>query len=101
MKSGGSAVKYVGAYPSWKPNPDSALTKFCATAYEQYAHKKAHITAIHAGLECGIINSRVPGMDSVSFGPDMHDVHSVKERLSLSSVERIMGFLRHLLSIIE
>ncbi len=101
MKSGGSTVRYVGAYPSWKPNPDSNLTKFCAKAYEEYAGKKPHITAIHAGLECGIINSRVPGMDSVSFGPDMFDVHSVKERLSLSSVERVMGFMRHLLSIIE
>ncbi|HKM08770.1 MAG TPA: beta-Ala-His dipeptidase [Sphaerochaeta sp.] len=101
MKSGGSSVEYVGAYPSWKPNPDSALTKFCAKAYEEYAGKKPEITAIHAGLECGIINSRVPGMDSVSFGPNMYDVHSVKERLSLSSVENIMGFTRHLLSIIE
>ncbi len=101
MKSGGATVEYVGAYPSWKPNPDSELTKFCAKAYEEYAGKKPKITAIHAGLECGIINSRVPGMDSVSFGPDMYDVHSVKERLSLSSVENIMGFTRHLLEIIE
>ena len=101
MKSGGSVVEYVGAYPSWKPNPDSALTKFCAKAYEEYSGKKPEITAIHAGLECGIINSRVPGMDSVSFGPNMYDVHSVKERLSLSSVENIMGFTRHVLEIIE
>lgn len=101
MKSGGSEVEYVGAYPSWKPNPDSALTKFCAKAYEAYSGKKPQITAIHAGLECGIINSRVPGMDSVSFGPNMNDVHSVKERLSLSSVENIMGFTRHVLEIIE
>ncbi len=101
MKSGGSTVEYVGGYPSWTPNPDSALTKFCAKAYEEYSGKKPHITAIHAGLECGIINSRVPGMDSVSFGPNMYDVHSVKENLSLSSVENIMGFTRHLLEIIE
>lgn len=101
LVSCGASVEYVGAYPSWKPNPDSALTKFCAKAYEEYAHKKPVITAIHAGLECGIINSKVPGMDSVSFGPNMADVHSVKERLSLSSVERISGFTRHLLSIIE
>ncbi|NBK20543.1 MAG: aminoacyl-histidine dipeptidase [Spirochaetia bacterium] len=101
MKSGGSTVEYVGAYPSWKPNPDSELTQFCAKAYEEYSGKKPQVTAIHAGLECGIINSRVPGMDSVSFGPNMYDVHSVKERLSLSSVENIMGFTRHVLEIIE
>lgn len=96
----GAKVSFEGAYPSWKPNPHSALTGFCAKAYEEYSGKKATITAIHAGLECGIINSRIEGMDSVSFGPDMYDVHSVKERLSISSVERISGFTRHLLSII-
>jgi dipeptidase D len=77
------------------------LTGFCAKAYEEYTGKKPEITAIHAGLECGIINSRIPGMDSVSFGPDMFDVHSTKERVSIPSVERISGFTRHLLSIIE
>ncbi len=97
----GATVRFEGAYPSWTPNPNSALTGFCAKAYEQFTGKKPKITAIHAGLECGIINSRIPGMDSVSFGPDMYDVHSVKERLSISSVERISGFTRHLLSIIE
>lgn len=97
----GAKVSYTGAYPSWTPNPASALTGFCAKAYEQYTNKKPKITAIHAGLECGIINSRISGMDSVSFGPDMYDVHSVKERLCISSVERISGFTRHLLSIIE
>ena len=97
----GAETKLEGGYPSWTPNPNSALTGFCAKAYEQHSGKKPKVTAIHAGLECGIINSKVPGMDSVSFGPDMYDVHSTKERLSISSVERISGFTRHLLSIIE
>ena len=101
LKSCGAKVSFEGAYPSWKPDPSSALTGFCAKAYEEYAGKKPVITAIHAGLECGIINSKIPGMDSVSFGPDMFDVHSVKERLSIPSVERISFFTRHLLSIIQ
>lgn len=101
LRSCGATVSYEGAYPSWTPNPSSKLTAFCAKAYEEYTGKKAVVTAIHAGLECGIINSRIPGMDSVSFGPNMFDVHSVKERISVSSVERICGFTRHLLSIIE
>jgi dipeptidase D len=101
LRSSGARVSYEGAYPSWTPNPDSKLTAFCAKAYEEYAKKKPEITAIHAGLECGIINSKVPGMDSVSFGPNMFDVHSVKEKISVSSVERICGFTRHLLSIIK
>jgi dipeptidase D len=101
FKLSGAQVGFEGAYPSWKPNPHSALTGFCAKAYEEYTGRKPEITAIHAGLECGIINSKIEGMDSVSFGPNMYDVHSVKERLSISSVERISGFTRHLLSIIE
>jgi dipeptidase D len=94
-------VVQVGAYPSWKPDLSSKLTAFCAKAYEEYAQKKPLLTAIHAGLECGIINSRIPGMDSVSFGPDMFDVHSIKEHLSISSTKRTSEFLKHLLSIIE
>ncbi|NCD06881.1 MAG: aminoacyl-histidine dipeptidase [Spirochaetia bacterium] len=94
-------VEQVGAYPSWKPDLSSKLTDFCAKAYKEYSKKEPVLTAIHAGLECGIINSRIPGMDSVSFGPDMFDVHSVKERLSISSTKRTSEFLKHLLSIIE
>lgn len=97
----GATVAYEGAYPSWTPDPSSRLTALCAKAYEEYAHKEPKVTAIHAGLECGIINSRIDGMDSVSYGPDMFDVHSVKEKISISSVERIHGFTRHLLSIIR
>ena len=59
------------------------------------------ITAIHAGLECGVINSKCPGMDSVSIGPQMHDIHSTDERLSISSSKRTYEFVKHLLSIIR
>ncbi|MFA7118434.1 MAG: aminoacyl-histidine dipeptidase [Sphaerochaetaceae bacterium] len=101
LRSCGMSVSYVGAYPSWTPNPKSPLAGFCAKAYEEYTGKKMEITAIHAGLECGIINSKIEGMDSVSFGPQMHDIHSVDEHLCISSCERMLGFTKHLLSIIE
>ena len=97
----GAEIQTVGAYPSWQPNMDSKLKDFCAKAYEDYSGTKPEITAIHAGLECGIINSRIDGMDSVSFGPDMGGVHSVDEYLSVSSVKRTSEFLKHLLSIIK
>lgn len=97
----GLSVRAEGAYPSWTPDPSSALAEFCRKAYSDYAGKEPVVTAIHAGLECGIINSKVPGMDSVSFGPDMEGVHSTAERLSLSSSQRISAFLKHLLTIIE
>lgn len=88
-------------YPSWTPDPDSKLAAFCAKAYEDNTGKKAVVTAIHAGLECGVINSIVSGMDSVSLGPDLFDVHSTNEHFSISSVKRTYEFLKHLLSIIE
>lgn len=97
----GAEVSFEGGYPSWKPNPNSRLTSFCAKAYKEYSGTEPTVTAIHAGLECGIINSRVPGMDSVSFGPTMWDAHSTNERVSISSVAWLEGFTRHLLEIIE
>lgn len=97
----GAVVEFDGAYPSWTPNPDSAMAKFCAEAYEQLAGKKPVVTAIHAGLECGIINSKIPGMDSVSLGPDLYGVHSVDEKLSIPSTERTAGFVKQLLAIIK
>ena len=101
LESFGLNCKIGDGYPSWAPNPDSKLAKFCAKAYEDNTGRKATVTAIHAGLECGVISSLVPGMDSVSIGPDLFDVHSTNEHLSISSAKRSYDFLKHLLSIIE
>ncbi|MCH3917640.1 MAG: aminoacyl-histidine dipeptidase [Spirochaetia bacterium] len=101
METCGAQVEIQGAYPSWKPNTNSQLLAFCAQAYEDYFQKKPLVTAIHAGLECGIINSRIEGMDSISFGPGMEHVHSTAERLCISSTARTSKFLKHLLEIIQ
>ena len=101
LESFGIECTIGDAYPAWTPDPDSELAKFCAKAYEEQTGKKAVLTAIHAGLECSVINSRCPGMDSVSIGPQMFDIHSTEERLSISSSERTYEFIRHLLSIIK
>ena len=90
-------VKATGNYPAWEPNPASKLTKEVARGYKKITGKKPVITAIHAGLECGILNERIPGMDSVSIGPELHDVHSVNENLNVESAERICDFLTKLL----
>ncbi len=97
----GAKATVGNSYPAWTPNLDSSLAKFCAKAYLEVYNEEAEVTAIHAGLECGIINERVPGMDSVSLGPNIYDAHSIKERVSISSTERIATFLRHLCEIIE
>jgi len=101
METSGATVALKGPSPSWQPDTSSPLMAFCSKAYEDFSHKKPEITAINAGLECGIINSRVKGMDSVSFGPGMSGVHSTEEKLCISSVERTTRFLKHLLSIIR
>ena len=97
----GAEVVRGGSYPAWTPDPESPLARFCAEAYRSSDKKEPVITAIHAGLECGIINDRIKGMDSVSLGPDIEGVHSVNERLSISSSERVASFIRHLCSIVE
>jgi len=101
LKNFGFEVETGGDYPSWAPDRESALCAFCAKAWKDVTGKDAVITSIHAGLECGIINSRVPGMDSVSLGPDLFDVHSVNEHLSVASATRVYDFVKHLLSIIR
>lgn len=84
-------------YPGWLPNKSSIFTKEVASAYKEYSKEDPIITSIHAGLECGIINSKIEGMDSLSMGPNLFDVHSVNEKIDINSAERIMDFLRYLL----
>ena len=59
--------------------------------------REPKIEAIHAGLECGLISSKAPHIDMISIGPEMHDVHTPMERLSISSVERTWNYLKHVL----
>lgn len=96
-RSFGFKVSSGDGYPEWEPNPDSAFLKEVATSYKKILKKKPVITAIHAGLECGIINKRIPGMDSVSIGPDLFDVHSVNEHVVVDSAERIAYFVKEML----
>ena len=98
-ESFGFRIAIVGNYPGWAPNPDSQLEKELEQAYrEYYGGKDPIVTCIHAGLECGIINSRLDGMDSLSIGPNLWDVHSINEKLEVESAERTLGFVRHFLS---
>ena len=101
FESFGISCTIGDGYPAWTPDPDSKLAAFCARAFEEKFGRKPKVTAIHAGLECGVINSKCPGMDSVSIGPQMYDIHSTDERLSISSTRRTYDFVKYLLSIIK
>jgi dipeptidase D len=83
-----------GAYPGWMPNPDSPLTKSFAAAHLELMGKEAHIYSIHAGLECGLIQAKYPGMDCTSIGPDIRSPHSPDEKMLIASVDRFYQLLK-------
>ncbi|MBR3551793.1 MAG: aminoacyl-histidine dipeptidase [Clostridia bacterium] len=81
------------AYPAWEFRPHSRLRDAFCAAYADLYGKELRLSAIHAGLECGIFCGKVPGLDCVSMGPDIFDIHSPDERLSLPSAERTYRLL--------
>ncbi len=97
----GFKVEEGGGYPPWVPNPDSALLKTCQTIYKNKYQKDAEVKAIHAGLECGIIGEHYPGMDMISFGPDIEGAHSPDEKIRIASVAHIWDYLLEILKEIK
>ena len=88
-----AAVKYDGIYPAWEYVVHSPLRDRMCLLYEQKYHKKMTIEVIHAGLECGLLAGKLKELDAVSIGPDMKDIHTTQERLSISSTKRVYDFL--------
>ena len=97
LELAGAAVMQGDGYPGWKPNLDSPILKLAQRTYEDLFGKEPAVKAIHAGLECGIIGERQPGMDMVSFGPTMQGVHSPDERLYIETVPRFWTSLLEIL----
>jgi dipeptidase D len=89
---GAKAVRAEG-YPGWKPNLDSHILKVAKSTYQSLYGKEPEVKAIHAGLECGIIGEKFPGMDMVSFGPTLEGVHSPDEKIQIDTVEKFWSFL--------
>ena len=83
----GAKIEHSDGYPGWAPNPNSRVLELCIKSYESLFGEKPVVRAIHAGLECGLIGDKYPGMDMISYGPTMRGVHSPSERLEISSVE--------------
>lgn len=84
-------------YPGWMPNLASPLLKSLQDVYLKVFQKEPHVEAIHAGLECGIIGEKFPGMDMISFGPTIEHPHSPEERVNVESVEKFWKFLAAIL----
>lgn len=96
----GAKIELMEGYPAWSPNLDSELLKTMKSIYKKHAGKEAEIMAIHAGLECGIIGDKFPGMDMISFGPELKNPHSPDERVHIGSVERFWDLLTATLEVL-
>lgn len=90
----GATVEHGDGYPAWTPNLDSAIMKIASDAYEELYGVRPAVKAIHAGLECALFQQNYPGLDMVSFGPTLRDVHSPSERMHIPAVERFYEQLK-------
>lgn len=86
-----------GHYPAWEYKADSPLREIMVETYRNMFGREPQVVSIHAGLECGLLGEKIPGLDSVSMGPDMQDIHTSRERLNIASVERMWHYLLTLL----
>lgn len=93
----GCELKQEGDYPAWEYNKDSLLRDTMISVYKDMYGKAPQVVAIHAGLECGVLSEKLPGLDAVSIGPNMMDIHTPREKLSVSSTERVYNYLVTLL----
>ena len=93
----GGEYSETGDYPAWEYKPDSHLRDTMVSTYTKMFGKEPQVVAIHAGLECGLLGEKLPGLDCVSIGPEMHDIHTSRERLGIASVERTWNFVLQIL----
>ena len=83
----------MGEYPAWEYRKDSPLRDLMVKNYREMFGKEPQVLAIHAGLECGLLGEKLPGLDCVSIGPQMHDIHTSREKLEIASTRRVWEFL--------
>lgn len=89
----GGEYEAQGAYPAWEYRKESPLRDKMVSVYEDMYGQKPAVVAIHAGLECGLFYKKIDGLDCVSLGPDMKDIHTSEELLDIASTERVWNYL--------
>ena len=94
---GGFEVTFSGAYPGWKANPNSEILDLMKGIYVELHGAEPKVVACHAGLECGIIGTNYPGLDMISFGPNISGAHSPDERVEIASVQKYWNYLLEIL----
>ena len=90
-------VSHKGDYPAWEYKKESGLRDTMVKVYKDMYHAEPQVVAIHAGLECGLLSEKLPGLDCVSIGPEMHDIHTSRERLGIASVGRMWQYIQEVL----
>lgn len=89
----GGEITVGGDYPAWEYKADSDIRETISSVYKELFNEEPVFEAIHAGLECGILSGKIENLDCVSFGPNNYDIHTPKERLSISSTEKVWKLL--------
>lgn len=97
FETAGIAVVQTGDYPGWQPNPNSEILTLMHQLYVKRFNEEPQIKACHAGLECGILGKHLPGVDMISFGPNIRAAHSPDEKVQISSVQKFWGFFLEVL----
>ena len=98
VKLAGGTTTTDGNYPGWAYNPHSVVKETILSAYKTLFNKEATVEAVHAGIECGLFSDSIPNLDCVAIGPDMGDVHTPREHLSISSSQRTYELLKLVLA---
>ena len=93
----GASCTHRGDYPAWEYKKDSPLRDTMVRVYEEMYGKTPGVFAIHAGLECGLLSEKIPGLDCISLGPQAYDIHTPRERLSIASTQRFWQYLQEVL----
>ncbi|MBO5561797.1 MAG: aminoacyl-histidine dipeptidase [Firmicutes bacterium] len=89
----GGRLDFIGDYPAWEFKNESPLRDIFVSEYKKMYGKDPVVETVHAGLECGLIGEKIPDMDMISFGPNLLDIHTPKERAEIMSIERVWNFL--------
>ena len=93
----GGTYEHTGVYPAWEYKRDSVLRDLCTRIYREKTGQEPVVEVIHAGLECGLLSEKLPGLDCVSIGPELIDIHTPRERMGIASVGRLYDFVLEVL----
>ena len=94
----GGKISTSGEYPAWPLARESKFREQCIEVYKNLYGTEPQVVTIHAGLECGILSEKIPGLDCISVGPNLKEIHTIKERASISSVARVWDFIKAVLA---